>query len=247
MKASEIFDNIGKKLAIHYKDLGFKYTKKWGVKKDTDEYIYRISFQSASGNTKNSVALFVNFSIACKSVEGRWGSPEGLLSFSLWDLGNYYEIGESHTMEQTFIEIYKHADILLIPFIDIFENREKESLSEWISKGFLSHIPKELYKYPHLDYTTHNHYWISTSFQDNYNEFGFTISIRYIFQKFGKENAEICLNNYYKSLNDESKKYFKQAYDSTKVSRTAPWECDYQHMPDVEIVKYSVEKDLKLN
>jgi hypothetical protein len=244
MKAAEIFEQMGIKLSDHYANAGFKYSKKWGVKKSTKEYEYIISFHSTEGNTKNRIALFVNFQINCRTVKNSWGNSEQLIFISLWDLGYRYEIGESHTLEQACEDIIKHAEILLIPFIDIFENQANNSLQEWITEGFLGEIPAGLYHFPHLDYTTHKHYWIGTEFSKNHQQFGFTISLRYIFEKFGRENAEKCLNNYYQSLNEESKNNFAKAYQCEMTDTV--WSLDYQHYPDVEKVKYAVKQGLKL-
>ena len=251
MKVSEIFEQIGKQLAEHYKHFDFKYTKKWGTRKTTKNYEYGISFHSAEGNAKNRVALFVSFTINCRKVKDEWGYSEPLISFSLWDLGNYYNIGESHTFEQACEDIVKHADILLMPFIDIFENQSDTHLQQWITEGFTARIPAELYHYPFLDYTTHKHYWIGTEFLKNHNEFGFTISLRYIYEMFGKEYAEQCLNNYYQSLNEEAKQHFLHAYeceilDIAKPEKAYTWGMDYQNFPNVGIVKYAARQGLKL-
>lgn len=247
MKAAEIFDQIGHQIATHYKALSFKYSKKWGVKKTTDEYEYSIRFHSAEGNSKTKIALFTTFVISCKTVKSDWNTATGLISISLWDLGYYYEIGEIYSLEQAYTDICRHAEVLFIPFIDVFENHANAHLGEWIEQGFLGKIPNDLYRYPHLDYTTHKHYWAGSKFLAEHNEFGFTISLRYILEKFGQHPAEKCLNNYYQSLNDESKRYFSQAYQAEKISTTQPWDCDDQHRPDVEIVKYAVKQGLTLN
>ena len=137
MKASEIFEQTGKHLAEYYKHLDFKYTKTWGTRKTTKNYEYRIGFHSTDGNTKNRVALFVSFDINCRKVKDEWENSEQLLKFELWQLGYCYQIGESHTVEQACEDIIKHADILLIPFIDIFENQPNNYLQQWICEGFI--------------------------------------------------------------------------------------------------------------
>ena len=247
MKAAEIFDQIGHQIASQYKALGFKYSKKWGVKKTTDEYEYSIRFHSAEGNSKTRIALFTTFMISCKTVKSDWDTATGLISISLWDLGYYYEIGDTYPLEKVYLDICRHAEVLLIPFIDIFENQDAAHQDEWVEQGFLGKIPADLYRYPHLDYTTHKHYWAGSKFLAEHNEFGFTISLRYILEKFGKQQAEKCLNNYYQSLNDESKTFFLQAYQAERISTTQPWNCDYPYMPDVEIVKYAIKQGLTLN
>jgi len=251
MKASEIFEQIGNQLAEHYKHLDFKYTKKWGTRKVTKNYEYEISFHSAEGNTKNRVSLFVSFLINCRTVKDEWDNFENLIGFSLWDLGYYYQIGESHTLEQACDDIVKHADILLIPFIDIFENQSKNHLQQWVAEGFTSRIPAELYHYPFLDYTTHKHYWIGTEFMKNHNEFGFEISLRYIYEMFGREYAEQCLNNYYQSLNEEAQRHFLNAYeceilDIVEPEKAHTWDMSYKNFPNVGKVKYAAKQNLKL-
>ena len=246
MKASEIFELVGNKLVDHYTDFGFKYAKKWGVKKTTNEYDYVIDFHSSDGNTKNKISLFVNFYVNWKN---KTKNSFQLFHIDLWHLGKYYMIGESHTLDEVFDDICKHANILLIPFIEKFENEENEHLKDWISEGFLSKIPRNLYRYPSLespivDYTTHKHYWIGSEFSKNYNEFGFTISLPFIFEKFGRDMAEKSLNNYFLSLNNEAKKHFLLAFESEKLDE--PWSCEYNNYPDVEIIRYSVQQNLKL-
>jgi len=251
MKAAEIFEQIGKQLAEHYRHLDFKYTKKWGTMKTTKNYEYQIGFHSAEENTKNRVALFVSFGINCRKVKDKWDYSEQLLRFELWQLGYCYEIGKSHTLEQAYEDIVKHADILLIPFIDIFENQSDKYIQQWITEGFTARIPAGLYHYPFLDYTTHKHYWIGTEFLKNHNEFGYTISLKYIYETFGREYAEQCLNNYYQSLNEEAKQHFLRACECEELDiteqRMHPWGMDYPNYPDVGIVKYATRQGLKLN
>ena len=77
MNAKELFDVIGGKIAQNYGELGFRYTKKWGAKKQTKKYRYCVSFESFSGNTKNRISLSVIFSIGFIPLE------ETLLHFNL--------------------------------------------------------------------------------------------------------------------------------------------------------------------
>lgn len=239
MKAKELIDIVGTKIAENYNNLGFKYTKKWGVKRQNDSYRYSIHLSSFSGNTNNNIALAVAFTIDFIPLN------EQLIHFNLWNLGNTYRIGESHTIDQAFVDIKKHIDCLMIPYIDIFENQILANKEEWIQRGFTSWIPASykhtLFNYQ-LAYTTHKHYWIGTTFLNNYNQFGFTISLPYIKEMFGSEDAERCLINYYKSINTESQKNFLEA--CRMESNREPWGFERNVYPSVSKVRYTTRNNL---
>ncbi|MDO4728572.1 MAG: hypothetical protein Q4B43_06160 [Bacteroidota bacterium] len=99
----------------------------------------------------------------------------------------------------------------------------------------------EKYRFTDTDYTSHKHYWNETDFFSR-NPFGFDISLPYIYEKFGKETAEICLKNYFQSLNTISRENFAKAYAREKEN--APWNLEYAVLPDVGMVKFAVEKGL---
>ncbi|CAM1369784.1 hypothetical protein [Tenacibaculum xiamenense] len=241
MKAKELFDVIGGKIAQHYSELGFKYTKTWGAKKQTKKYRYCISFESFSGNTKNKISLSVILSISFIPFD------ETLLHFNLWNLGYHYEVGESHSINQAYEDIKEHTERLLIPYIDIFENNTSKYKDTWIKKGLTSHISSN-YKYSlfgtDFDYTTHSHYWTGTDFLDKYNQFGFNISLPYLAEIFSMQDAEKCLNNYYQSLNEKSQKLFLKACQMQEIGE--PWGIDYKELPDVGKVYFMVENGLKI-
>lgn len=231
MKAKELFDIVGGKIAGDFLEYGFKYTKKWGAKKETKKYRYSISFGSFPGNTKNNISLSVYFIIEFIPLN------EQLLHFNLWDLGYYYEVGKSHTIEQVCDDIIKHANNLLIPYIDIFEIDVSKYKNEWIKQGFTSHISS--------DYTTDGYgYWIGTNFLNDYNQFGFTISLSYMDEIFNKEETKKCLINYFKSLNKESQIIFLKACKMEEIGE--PWDIKYQELPDVGKVRYAIDNSIKL-
>lgn len=243
MKFKEIKDIIGQQLAQHYAHLGFKYSKNWGVVRKNKAFKFVIDFNSFSGNTKNSISFGVAFSVMSLSVKDFRGDlGVGLTGYGLWGLGFCYEIGESHTIEEVVKDIIKHADILLIPHIDRFEKDSEKHKEQWITAGFSAHLSTTEYRPVHTDYTTHLHYWNGTDFF-NRNPFGFDISLPYICERFGKETAEICLKNYFQSLNEDAQKNFAQAYFCEKENNK-DWGLTYQELPDIGLVKYAVMKGI---
>lgn len=222
MKAQEVFQELGNMISHHYSEYHFRYMKSSGVKKKTKNHEYVIYFSSFPGNTQSKVSINVGFKI---SYHSKKIIEEDLLRVSLWDLGYYYET-DRDSIDTIAMDIIKHANILFIPCISLFEDTSSRDVEEFITQGFLGRIPGHLYHYPDLesellDYTTHKHYWIGTDFLKHHNEFGFTISLPYIFERFGKESAQLCLDNYLHSLNPISRESFFSFYYAEKNDE--PW------------------------
>jgi hypothetical protein len=236
MKTNEIFLEMGNKLELKYKMFGFKYSKSYQwVLKRTKEYEYIISFSSFSGNTKEKIALSVHIFINYRKLN------EQLFYISLWNYRYFYNIGEDYTFDQVYDNLQIHIENLLIPFINKFENNVSKYEHEWIDEGFLGKINGTLYKKPlwHKD-------WIDENYIQEHNIFGYETNLAYMNEKFGKETAEKCLNNYYKSLNKETKEYFKKAYENEKNDIVNEFSVVEKYI-DVGKIKEAIKLGIELN
>jgi hypothetical protein len=130
MKANEVFTEIGNLIERHYKALKFKYSKsyRW-VRTKNKQFEFVISFSSFSGNTKDDIALSVDFIINDTKINTQ------ILFISLWNNGHYYHIDSNNTIEQISDKLIIQTDLLLIPFMKKLENIY-DYKDEWINHGF---------------------------------------------------------------------------------------------------------------
>ncbi|MDR1554576.1 MAG: hypothetical protein LBS39_00935 [Campylobacteraceae bacterium] len=145
---------------------------------------------------------------------------EQIVFISLWKHGHYYHVDQENTIVQIFEKLIIQIDLLLIPFIVKLENMPKYK-DEWINRGFLG----DNAKYP---------------FQTN---------IVFINEYYGKKAAEICLHNYFDSLNSEAKKNFLKVYECERqgipLDLNLPFELDENYF-NYSIIKDSVKLQLLL-
>jgi hypothetical protein len=65
-------------------------------------------------------------------------------------------------------------------------------------------------------------------------------------EKFGKETAEKCLDNYYNSLNKETKEYFRKAYENEKNDIVNEFSVVDKYI-DVGKIKEAIKLGIELN
>ena len=120
-------------------------------------------------------------------------------------------------------------------------DRRMDRKNKWIEYGFLGEINGTLYKKPLGEKEVANEHFLKKN-----SIFGYQTNLKYMNDKFGKETAEKCLNNYCKSLNKESEKYFRMAFSNEEAGRPNDFSLVKENV-DNSIIIDALKFGLKLN
>jgi hypothetical protein len=120
MKAEKAFTVIGKKLEKEYKNIGFKYLKKYKfLRKRTKKFDYYIFFSSVfeyipDTYTELQVTLMINNRTLLKT---NINADIEVIRVNLWEIDGPYNIANETLINNAFIDLKNKIENYLLPHI----------------------------------------------------------------------------------------------------------------------------------